>query len=385
MSIKTAAAGLAGLSATDIFFLKSLRHHWWPWRFHKLPLSRFEFPPVPPVDDIDRELASRIIAFYGRTAGSVGEGQRSPMWDRNISSNQAPLVEALRRKDEEAVAGILRQFLRTSVIRGIDAGDSYKAGNWRVHSIKLLDCLICLAEQIGTAEAESSQGASARALANGTESVVDAIQKELGIEIGVPAVGAPYGMRICGQLLTLNSAEYVRLAWRLHRATASLKRPVRVLEIGAGYGALARCFLQFDTVERYTIVDLPEMACLQAYYLGKCLGPSEVSLFGENPSRVMIVPPGALADVQPVDIVLNQDSLPEIPADAAKGYLSWIRDNLTGLFFSCNHETIVPGYAVTTVPNLIAEVGGLERISRDLCWSRPGYVEEVYRPIRRAG
>jgi putative sugar O-methyltransferase len=379
MSIKTAAARLIGVSDSDIFFLKSLRHSWWLWKIHRMPLARFEFPPLPPVDDVDRDLAARIIAFYGRASEQGGEGQRSPMWDRNLTGFQAPLITALRGQDRDGLANLLRGFLRSSLVRGIDAGDAYRGGNWRVHSLKLLDGLVSLAEQLGASRAESSQGRSAQALAEGVGPLVDSIETRLGLKIGVPDVGGPYGLKVGDRMLTLNSAEYVRVAWRLKQVAPAGR--LRVLEIGAGYGAMARCFLQMAEVESYTIIDLPEIACLQAYFLGKCLGPGAICLYGEeNEGRVRILPPHALGDAGRPNLAFNQDSLPEIPPDAAKRYLAWIRDNLEGVFFSCNHETTHPGFAVSVVPDLIAEIGGFERVSRDLCWSRPGYVEEVYRP-----
>lgn len=379
MNYKMAVARLVGLSDNDIYFLKSLRHSWWLWKIHKLPLSRFEFPALPPLDHADREIAARIIAFYRRTSGE--EGQRSPMWERNLSGVQAPLVHALRRGDEEALANLLRGMLRNSIVQGIDAGSSYMTGNWRVHSLKLLDGLVSLAEQVGAAKAEFSQGRAAEALADGVEPLVEAIEARLGRKIGVPNVGGPYGLRAGDQLLTLNSAEYVRMAWRAKLAAPA--GPLTVVEIGAGYGAMAFWLMQMTDVERYAIVDLPEIGCLQAYYLSRCFGSDSVSLFGETrDAQVRILPPHALETAGKPTLVINQDSLPEIPLEAARRYVAWVRDNLEGVFFSCNHETLVTGFAVTLVPELVVEVGGLERIRRDLCWSRPGYVEEVYVPMK---
>ena len=381
MSIKTTVARLVGLRDTDIFFAKSMRHPWWLWRFSQLPLQRFVFPTLLPVDDIDRELSARIIAFYRRASESSG-AEKSAMWERSLASNQAPLIDAVKRQDVEGLAELLRGFLRSSLVRGIDAGDSYLTGNWRIHCLKLLDSLVSLAEQIGVARAESSQGAAAEALRNGIPAVVADIERRLAIRIDVPDVGGPYGLAVGDQLFTLNSAEYVRMAWRVSQCVAA--GPLRVLEVGAGYGALAHRFLQIAQVEKYTIIDLPEIACLQAYYLGKILGPEAVSLYGEpDTGKVRILPPEALGTVDRPNVVINQDSLPEIPAAAAENYLNWIRENLDGIFFSCNHETLVPGFAVTSLPELIDRVGGFQRVSRDMCWSRPGYVEEVYVPMRQ--
>jgi hypothetical protein len=381
MSLKQAAARLVGLSPSDIFFLKSLRHSWWLPQMLRLPLARLEYASLSPVDDEDRDLSRRIIDYYDRASLEDRSVRRSAMWDRNLAGPQAPLIELLLRKDIAGLASLLKSFLRTQVVRGIDAGDSYTGRNWRIHSLKLLDNLVSLAEQVGAARAESSQGKSMTALGQGLEPLVAAIEQRLGAPLGVPDVGGPYGLRVGGRLITLNSPEYARIAWRLREATRGLQ-PLQVLEIGAGYGAMARYFLQLADVESYTILDLPEIACLHAYYLGKSFGQDAVWLHGEpGDARIRIIPPQALSDLKGASVVFNQDSLPEIPSDAATVYLTWIRDHLSGIFFSCNHETLVPGCAVTTVPDLVSQVGGLERVRRDLCWSRPGYVEEVYRPL----
>ena len=388
MSWKSRLAGVVGLSPSDVYFLKSLRHSWWLRQFYRLPLARFEVPDLPPIDDEDRALARRIIAFYERaTQATDPAGQRSAMWERSFDSFQGPLVAALKRQDEAALAELLHGFLRNQIVRGIDPGDSYTGRNWRIHCLKLLDALVSLAEQVGAAATESGQGKGGLALAEGLEPLVRRIEEKIGIAIAAPNVGGPYGLRVGPRLITMNSPEYVHAAWRLDQAVRRhCEGPVEVLEIGAGFGATAFYFLQLAEVARYTMVDLPEIAALQAYYLGKLLGPGKVSLDGEDiEASVRIIPPHSLRDIPSVDVVFNQDSLPEIPADAAREYIEWIRDRVAGIFFSYNHETLLAGgqFAVTSVPKLVSDIGGLERVSRDLCWSKPGYVEEIYRPLGR--
>jgi hypothetical protein len=389
VSWKTAAGRALGLTPTDIYFLKSLRHSWWLRQFYRLPLARFEVPELPPVDNRDRALAKRIIAFYEQsTRATNAMGQRSALWDRSLESAQGPLVAALKRRDEEALAELLHGFLRNQIVRGIDPGDSYSGRNWRVHSLRLLDALVSLAEQLGVVPTESGQGRGGSALADGLGPLVSKIEDRLGIEIGAPDVGGPYGLRAGDRLITMNGPEYVHVAWRLSEAARrDLNGALEVVEIGAGFGATAFYFLQLADVARYTMVDLPEIAALQAYYLGRCLGGEAISLYGEDAAApVMIIPPHALAEVDSAGLAFNQDSLPEIPAEAANGYIEWIRERVTGIFFSYNHETLLAGgqFAVTSVPALVAQVGGMERVSRDLSWSRPGYVEEIYRPLAKA-
>lgn len=393
---KIAVARLFGLSDTDIYFLKSIRHRHWVLRAFApgsrlIPLARLEVPPKQDVDENDYALSRRIIGYYHLVRAESGtRGERSPMWDRNLGAAQAPLIAALEAKDERLVAELLSGFLRSQIVHGIDTGSTYTGRNWRVHSLVLLDGLVSLAEQLGVVRTESGQGVAAAALANGPRALVDAIERELGICIGVPNVGSPYGLSLNGSFLTSFSTEYVHVAWRIREAaTLFVRTPEKLTcsEIGAGYGRTAYFLFRLmgDRIARYNMIDLPEIGCLQAYYLGKALGPDNVSFLGEDSAGVIrILPPQSLPTDSPSHLVINQNSLPEIPAAAARGYISWIAENLRGIFFSYNHETLVPGghFAVTSVPEIVNEVGGLERIARNLSWLRPGYVEEIYVPIR---
>jgi hypothetical protein len=389
-----AVARLCGFSDVDVHLLKSIRHSRWVWRAflpgsRGLPLARLEMPPRQTVDDDDRALARRLVAYY-QLAKSADEESvpRSPMWKRNIAGLQAPLVTALRAKDVEGLSDLLCGFLRSQVVLGIDSGNTYTDRNWRVHSLRLLDGLVSLAEQLGVVATESGEGPQASALAGGAAALVKSIEDALGISIGVPDVGSPYGLRLDDSFVTPSSPEYVHVAWRIREAVdLFLQQPEKLncSEIGAGYGPTALFLFRLlgSRIARYNLIDLPEIGCLQAYYLGKALGAEMISFQGEEPTgRIRILPPQSLPIDQPSHLVINQNSMPEIPADAAREYIRWIAENCGGIFFSYNHETRVPGgqFAVTTVPEIVAEVGGLKRLTRNMAWPRPGYVEEVYAP-----
>ena len=120
---------------------------------------------------------------------------------------------------------------------------------------------------------------------------------------------------------------------------------------------------------------------LQGYFLSKTLGAAQVSLLGEPPARVVLLPNTALHDVQaPYDLLVNKDSMPEMPKDAVLEYLRWARTSCSGIFFSCNQESTqdVHGDELGMVPRLVEQTGGFERLRRDLSWVRAGYVEEIY-------
>ena len=160
---------------------------------------------------------------------------------------------------------------------------------------------------------------------------------------------------------------------------------MRVVEIGAGFGGVAMWYLRLlgDAAGSYTIVDLPLMNAFQAYFLGGVYGAGALALNGEPGAgaRIRIVPPAVLeaGDVA-ADLVFNQDSLPEMTEQVARGYLTWMAEQVSGAFVSCNHEAGSIGVVSQMVVSELAdEIPGLKRLSRQPSWTRRGYVEEVYR------
>jgi len=80
------------------------------------------------------------------------------------------------------------------------------------------------------------------------------------------------------------------------------------------------------------------------------------------------------------DVLLNENSMPEMPETAVEEYVRWAKRTVRGLFYSYNQEAYSPveGELQVLVPAVVARVGGFTRYSRDISWLRRGYVEEVY-------
>jgi hypothetical protein len=105
-------------------------------------------------------------------------------------------------------------------------------------------------------------------------------------------------------------------------------------------------------------------------------------LSGEAPNRVQVLPwweintPGLRFDV-----VLNQDSIPEMSPAAGRAYIDRIKQ-IAPSFYSVNQEASALNTQTgrqLRVPELIRDAGGYRRLSRNLFWLRDGYVEEFYR------
>ncbi len=193
----------------------------------------------------------------------------------------------------------------------------------------------------------------------------------------------PTAYEVGGALITGDSpdqvyaAASVQAACRRHLANEVGAR--RLVEIGGGYGGMTYWLSQL-VAGIYTIIDLPVVNVLQGYFLAKALGPDRISLHGEPEGEIVVWPTHSLDAVPAFDVLINKDSMPEIPEAAVRVYLNWAKEKCTGIFYSCNQEGAAEfaGVPQVVVPELIASVGGFERLTRDLSWLRRGYVEEVY-------
>jgi hypothetical protein len=128
---------------------------------------------------------------------------------------------------------------------------------------------------------------------------------------------------------------------------------------------------------------------LQGYFLAKEFGASNVKLYGEtsnNNAMISILPTFAFETgiKMDIDILINENSMPEMSKEIVEGYLFYAKKQVSGIFFSYNHEaySVVYGKPQVFVPEVVESVGGFKRLSRNASWVRSGYVEEVYRRIK---
>ncbi|HEY9090057.1 putative sugar O-methyltransferase [Parasphingorhabdus sp.] len=121
------------------------------------------------------------------------------------------------------------------------------------------------------------------------------------------------------------------------------RRPIHVLEIGAGYGGMAEQLISAGIVDSYTIIDLPNNLVLSSTYLKAVFESSyEFNICGPllHSKALNFIVPQQLQDLaeKKFDLVLNCDSLGEMPASVASTYISFISEALSedGIFYSKN-------------------------------------------------
>jgi hypothetical protein len=120
--------------------------------------------------------------------------------------------------------------------------------------------------------------------------------------------------------------------------------PQAVIEIGGGYGGLARVHLTHNPRTSYFICDLEETIFFSAVYLSKHLGAGKVHLVTTTlankdvePGHVYIVAQSKLEyldDLQ-FDYAISQQSLQEMTLKQVTRYLEWLAKHAIYLY-SCN-------------------------------------------------
>ena len=138
------------------------------------------------------------------------------------------------------------------------------------------------------------------------------ISKTLAIDISPPrylgsywGLGSPFGVFSHRILDCLYAAVRAKQILKVSGGNG-------IVEIGGG-AALTASYARRFGVERYMIVDLPTVALCQGFVLSE---ESDLRLYGEpKTAPVFLAAPweyASLPHVQPSDLLLNVDSLPEI-------------------------------------------------------------------------
>ncbi|MFO0871097.1 MAG: putative sugar O-methyltransferase [Pirellulales bacterium] len=362
-------------------------------RWPRVPLEIV--PDIAPTPT-DVAHAERLLAAFSRCRASGAterrEGQ-SDLWTE-IRQRQATFFGVLDAGDPAALAAYLCNMNRHDATTGTVQGDgeyrrlrrSPRYRRFLAHMAK--DKLVSLAEAVGAIPCENpEQGTWGQNIHRDHDQLVGAIEATLGLEITPPPIdGGLLKMRTSRGLFNERDLNALYTAWSVRQLFPD-ELPA-VAEIGGGAGRVAYWSCRLG-IREYTIVDLPHINVIQGFYLLKALPEAQVVLYGEprgttTGPRIVILPAHAREEVadQSVDVVLNQDSFPEIHRQIVLDYLAWIQRVSRRYFYSINHESRPPstvGGTQLNVPELIGTVTGYRRLSRTPYWLRRGYVAELYR------
>lgn len=290
------------------------------------------------------------------------------LWAEWIHLHYGPLQQLLRNRDVDGLRKLLENVHRKSVSTGVGGTfDDYGKNG------------------------APFKGSYYRSLWCGYRELLESVRPDWR-DVASPIVGNPCGVMVNGRLIQVESFRHAHHATLLLQTLCS-DRPARILEIGGGMGGQAYQFIRLggEKVSRYTIFDLPEVACLSAYCLMAALGESRVRLFGEddtshaNAATVEVLPHWRIVETSSLDadLIFNAYSFSEMDGVSSAYYLREVERICRRYFFHVNHETRFT-YRQPDGSESISRVGS-EMVPRsdhfELVWRRP---RTFSRPENRA-
>lgn len=155
-------------------------------------------------------------------------------------------------------------------------------------------------------------------------------------------VGNPYGYQVDDTFIYPSAEFHYYCAKAIKVLLKSHDRPT-ILELGGGYGGLAYYLLQEIPSAQIILIDLPENAALQAYYLKSHYPHKKIVLFGEtsidSQYDILIAPNYAIneLDENSIDLTFNSYSLAEMGVDTINFYIRKICEITREYFYHLNH------------------------------------------------
>lgn len=335
-------------------------------------------------------IADRVRRAYSAARSSNVRTEQAGIWKRITEEFGCDFVRALESDSNRDLTQMIPDLLRSRHVLGFGAGNADFAAlsdlvESKHYGTIFVDSLVALAEALGELTIECpEQGNWGANLYRDIAELARMCEQRIGCNLDSPPVCGAVGIDISGKLWMQRTPQHAYAIQRCceiskHRKHAS------VAEIGAGYGGtgLIAARLGLD----YTAYDLPNIAAIQGIYLLCALGQRRVQLFGEARTaehKIALMPYAEFlredADCS-YDVVLNQDSLPEMPEATATAYTRAI-PNRTRCFLSINQEAQADAWGTggrqLVVSDLFESNATMVRVSRHPYWLRRGYVEELY-------
>jgi len=294
------------------------------------------------------------------------------------SQMHRPYLEGFLANDPAYVKSICGHLFATPLTNGYAQGHEDYAGlsgseGSRLHVGRIIiDKLLRLGEAFGLLPVHSPEHNPTKVRSVDLAHLFNQIEEHVGVDLTPPKVnGGLFGISLNGRYFSERHFEAIYIAKRVRDLGAE-----SIIEIGGGAAYVAYYCRKFG-VKTHTIVDIPTVSLIQYLILSQEF--EDVS-FGTTGSSINLIPTYAMdsVDWKGATLVLNVDSLPEIPPAQAINYLKLAER--TGRLLSLNQES-ESSYGINIQPvvhRLVATHTELKRKSRFPHWMRAGYVDELF-------
>jgi hypothetical protein len=316
-------------------------------------------------------LIQRLIDFYNRS--NPDASKLSHIWNGMLRTYQGELIKALTHKDSLAIQNIFEDPKKSfDVIYGLDTPIMQYWGKEIT-----TDYFPFLARRIGIVPVKHPLNPSPDENWNPK----DGIKLKKQIEEVIGPIHVPNGFLVKDNSHGIPYSYFSRMAEWFTVSSLINPPPKRILEIGAGTGGFG--LVAFNNgVRDYTIIDIPAIAVISAYYLSKAFEEDKVWLDGESPNPNAVGRWFSCHDYDGAkseyDLIVNMNSFPEMSIENQDGYVRFIYECLSknGMFYSCNHESNLSNQSSARLA--VNRHGGFKTIYRAPFMMRDGYMEEFY-------
>lgn len=347
---------------------------------------------------LDQQFIGRLIDAYRaqRRDAPRLQGDVGPWSDLGWQGNLEPLTCELDRGNALGVSNILEALFQTQCPYGIAMGKqeldeivSTKSAT-DLYEEQWSETLRVLAEELGAVPVSNPEIGAPQRLYDAQE-LARRVEAVLGMRLSFPQFFGVYGCKIKNDIVP-RIAFFHLLAAVMCARWLDERQSNSVVEIGGGFGGLC-LYLSRLTGVNYIALDVPAALTIQAAFVAAGNSQIEVRLYGEgfnfsSQSCVNFVPSWTLAnggcwlnELRKIDLIINQDSLSDLPSELATVMMRGLVGRLAGLVLSISPDISVTGKHGAHLRDVMIGLG-LQLWDRAPFQIRPGYMREIFVPRR---
>ena len=353
------------------FFIKSRIDHLIYYFFCKYKFDNTFLNSIP-----NKIVSEKLFEEYHSKFKNKNSNYSS-IWQNVLSHNYNGVYDSLNNLNKSKFNEILNNFFQEKAIRGAEDGDLFKKLNFEVsHKYLLITGIQKLSEYLGYNDLTNPyQFYEKYNQYISIKDIYNELSKDLPIK-EIPNIGSPYGLKIQSGVINYRFIESIYFNLELKNFIFNQKnlinKKLRILEIGGGSGMNILVTINFlkDYIEKIYLIDLPEMLLFQEYFLRCALDDKDLK-------KIVFIPSDQFVNMKlKYNILINKDSLPEIPKPISGLYLNNFSKNEGCYFFSLNQESRLKDQM--PVHELVKDYKNISRVSRSYFPLKKGYVSEVY-------
>ncbi|PTW60902.1 hypothetical protein C8N35_10383 [Breoghania corrubedonensis] len=345
----------------------------------------------------DDKVLDKILTFWEACRANRSKGKLYNPWIILVDEKQGELVAALDEGDKVKLLELFSDFWKKEFPAGFaqsrriyllqkekwEKGDHAPCYAWANKIFKV-------AEAVGALKLQQEGKPLAHQHIKSIHILADMIAEKTGVELGIPdeLSGGYYGFPVNGRLVFRREIMSYLFSYQ-----ASLVRSgENICEIGPGVGHSAYYHNRFGASHSY-LFDLPTVATVAIWYLGRLEGPDAVSVYGETPNahcKYFIYPHylfgEKVTDFMKFDTLVNKNSFPEMGEEIASDYFSKSTFYGCKSILSSNYEDYPVAPKVKPDESekrmgIVADSAvraGWRCISRSPGWLMTGLVDEIF-------